>query len=104
MLIEEGADNAAFEQVWNYLPSPENRERKKGATVDAATLLPIDHDYFHYTGSFTTPPCTEDVLWMVLKSPVELSPEQIKTFRAIIKGNNRPVQPLNGRTVTVSVD
>lgn len=104
VLITEGADNAAFDLVWNYLPSPENRERKEGATVDAATLLPAGHDYFRYTGSFTTPPCTEDVLWMVLKSPVELSADQIKTFREIINGNNRPVQPLNDRTVTVSAD
>ena len=104
VLIEEGTDNAAFDQVWDYLPSAENRERKERVTVDAATLLPASHSYYRYTGSFTTPPCTEDVLWMVLKSPVELSTEQIKTFRAIIEGNNRPVQPLNDRTVAVSAD
>lgn len=104
VLIEEGADNAAFDVVWNYLPSAENRERKESVTVDAATLLPSDKNYFRYTGSFTTPPCTEDVLWMVLKSPVELSAEQIKSFRAIIKGNNRPVRPLNDREVAVSAD
>lgn len=102
VLIEEGADNAAFDQVWNYLPSAENRERKESVTVDAATLLPSDKNYFRYTGSFTTPPCTEDVLWMILKSPVELSPRQIATFRAIIDGNNRPVQPLNDREITDS--
>lgn len=104
VLISEGADNAAFDQIWNYLPSAANRERKEKMTVDAATLLPSDHGYYRYTGSFTTPPCTEDVLWMVLKSPVELSAGQIRTFRAIIEGNNRPVQPLNDRTVAVSTD
>jgi carbonic anhydrase len=101
-LIEEGADNAAFDQIWNYLPSAKNRERKESVTIDAATLLPTDKNYYRYTGSFTTPPCTENVLWMILKSPVELSAAQIKTFRNVIDDNNRPVQPLNGRRVLVA--
>jgi carbonic anhydrase len=70
--------------------------------VDAASLLPAGRGYYRYSGSFTTPPCTEDVLWIVLRSPVELSPAQIQKFRAILDGNNRPVQPLNGRKVAVS--
>lgn len=102
VLIEKGADNPAFDQVWNYLPSADNRERKENVTIDAATLLPSDKNYYGYTGSFTTPPCTEGVLWMILKTPVNLSASQIATFRAIIDGNNRPVQPLNDRTVADS--
>jgi carbonic anhydrase len=99
VLIEQGSDNPAFDQAWNYLPSDTNRERKESVTIDAATLLPIDQNYYRYTGSFTTPPCTENVLWMILKTPVELSEHQIATFQKIIDGNNRPVQPLNDRTV-----
>ena len=49
-----------------------------------------------------TPPCTEDVLWMVMTQPVHLSPAQIGAFRDVIHGNNRPVQPLNGRTIAVT--
>ena len=100
VLIEEGADNPAFDQVWNYLPTKTNRERKENVTIDAATLLPTDQNYYRYTGSFTTPPCTENVLWMILKTPVELSELQITKFKKIIDGNNRPVQPLNERAVT----
>lgn len=99
VLIDQGADNPAFDQVWNYLPTETNRERKESVTIDAATLLPTDSNYYRYTGSFTTPPCTEDVLWMILKTKVELSEQQITTFRKIIDGNNRPVQPINDRTV-----
>ena len=102
VLIEEGEDNPAFDAVWDYLPSDANRERKSPTTVDAATLLPKTRQYFRYPGSFTTPPCTEDVLWLVLKTPVELSKEQIEKFRSIIHGNNRPVQPRNERTITIS--
>lgn len=102
VLIEAGDDNPAFDAVWNYLPTAENRERVEETSVDAATLLPEDRSYYRYTGSFTTPPCTEDVLWMVLKSPIQLSADQIAKFRAVISGNNRPTQPLNGREIAVS--
>lgn len=102
VLIKEGQDNPAFDAVWDYLPSASNRERIEKASVDAATMLPADRAYYRYSGSYTTPPCTEGVLWMVMTSPVELSAEQIAKFRAVISGNNRPIQPLNGRELQVS--
>jgi carbonic anhydrase len=102
VLIEEGEDNPAFDAVWDYLPNAANRERKSSTTIDAVVLLPENHKYYSYQGSFTTPPCTEEVSWMVLATPVELSKVQIEKFQAIIHGNNRPVQPLNGRTILVS--
>ena len=102
VLIEEGESNAAFDGVWDYLLSDSNREQKADVTIDASTLLPENHQYYSYEGSFTTPPCTEGVLWMVMKNPVQLSKEQVEKFRAIINGNNRPIQPLNGRTVSIS--
>jgi len=104
VLIDTGADNPAFDAVWDYLPSADNRERIESATVDAANLLPVDRSYYRYMGSFTTPPCTQDVLWMVLKTPVELSAGQIEKFRSVISGNNRPTQPLNDRTIAVSAE
>ena len=69
------------------------------AVVTPGNLREADRAYYKYVGSFTTPPCTEGVLWMVLRSPVALSEAQIARFRAIIHGNNRPVQPLNGRSI-----
>ncbi len=50
-------------------------------------------------GSLTTPPCSEDVRWQVLKTPVTLSAAQLAAFRKLYKMNARPVQPLNGRKV-----
>lgn len=99
MMINVGAENKAFGPIWDYLPTPENRERTYTTTVDVDKLLPADRGYYSYQGSFTTPPCTEGVYWMVLQSIVELSEAQVEKFRAIIHGNNRPVQPLNGRIV-----
>ena len=102
VLIREGAENPAFAPLWDYLPTEENRASRPGVSIQAESFLPGDRDYYRYEGSFTTPPCTEGVLWLVLTTPIELSAEQITAFRQVIDGNNRPVQALNGRELTVS--
>lgn len=56
-------------------------------------FLPKNHAYLTYTGSFTTPPCTEGVRWIVMTSPLPVTPETLKDFQTAIGGNNRPVQP-----------
>jgi hypothetical protein len=35
--------------------------------IDINQLLPEKRDYYTYMGSLTTPPCSEEVLWMVMK-------------------------------------
>ena len=64
--------------------------------------------YWHYNGSFTTPPCTEGVKWWVLEKPVTISQAQLTAFEEYGwgnanykagEGNNRIVQPLNDRTL-----
>jgi carbonic anhydrase len=62
-------------------------------------LLPKDQRYFQFIGSLTTPPCTEGVLWIVMKQPTQLAREQIRLFQQLFPNNARPVQPVNGRPV-----
>jgi len=102
VMINEGTENSAFEPVWNYLPTSENKRLQYDAVVDAQAMLPKDLDYYHYAGSLTTPPCSEGVRWYLLTTPIELSKQQIDRFKAIIDNNNRPVQPLNRRVVVRS--
>ena len=100
VLIAEGAANAAFDPVWQNLPTRKGQEAHlEHVTVDVDKLLPQVHTTYRYEGSLTTPPCSEGVKWFVMTTPIELSPEQIAQFRAILHGNNRPVQPLNARAV-----
>jgi carbonic anhydrase len=54
---------------------------------------------YHYSGSLTTPPCSEGVNWYIRKTPTELSKEQIAEFTEVYDHNNRPVQALNERTL-----
>jgi carbonic anhydrase len=98
--LAEGEHNPAFEPVWQHLPQEKGVEvHLEHVEVDVDMLLPEDRTTYRYDGSLTTPPCTEGVRWFVLAQPVDLSPGQIAAFRAVLHGNNRPLQPLNGREV-----
>jgi len=103
VLIEPGeAENQAFGDLWAYLPTEENRTRASDLTIDPTAMLPQDRSAYSYEGSFTTPPCTEGVDWVVFKEPVQISQGQVDQFRAILMGNNRPTQPMHGRDVALT--
>ncbi|KAG6386205.1 hypothetical protein SASPL_155096 [Salvia splendens] len=61
------------------------------------------HKYYRYVGSFTTPPCTQDVIWYILARVRSVSKAQVEALRAPLdlrcKNNARPCQPMNGRHV-----
>jgi carbonic anhydrase len=99
VLFKAGKENAALKPVFDHLPAKEGETRKLDVAVDAADLLPANRAYYAFTGSLTTPPCSEEVRWQVLKTPVELSSSQLAAFRKLYRMNARPVQPLNGRKV-----
>ncbi len=103
ILFKEGAENAALSSVWAHLPAAAGAEQTYNAAVDAALLLPADKTSFRYAGSLTTPPCTEGVSWLLMTEAQEMSPEQLSQFTTIYDGNNRPVQPLNGREIDEDV-
>ncbi|MBN8514874.1 surface-adhesin E family protein [Accumulibacter sp.] len=103
VLLEQGAENPLIQSVWNNLPLEKNEYvQPPEQALDLATLLPEDRSYFTYMGSLTTPPCSEDVLWLVLKKPQQLSPEQLKIFSRLYPYNARPVQPRHSRMIKES--
>lgn len=72
----------------------------KSTEMNPADLLPKHSEhYFHFVGSLTTPPCSENVQWYVMKEVQSVSKEQITAMRKYYANNYRPVQPLNGRRV-----
>lgn len=101
VMFEKGQGNPVVDKVWRYMPAKANATMDVSSlSVNAAKMLPADRDYYAFEGSLTTPPCTEGVRWMVLKDTVQVSAEQIAKFqRTMHHDNNRPVQPLYGRTV-----
>jgi carbonic anhydrase len=100
VLLEPGAANALINKVWTYMPLDSgDRVRMPAGLVEMTELLPADQRYYQFMGSLTTPPCSENVLWMVLKQPQTISREQIRLFSQLFPNNARPVQPVNGRAI-----
>ena len=100
VLLDPGTANALINKVWTYMPLDSgDRVRMPTGLIDMNEILPTDQRYYQFMGSLTTPPCSEGVLWMVLKTPVAISREQIKLFSQLFPNNSRPVQPINGRAV-----
>lgn len=100
VFIEEGAHNTAFDPIWSNLPNSKGLENHlEHVTVDVNRLLPPRKTTYRYDGSLTTPPCSEGVKWIIMTDPLQLSTQQISSFRSVMKGNNRPAQPLNSRKI-----
>jgi len=103
VLFREGDTNPALSKVWKYLPEEEGKEEVVEAKVNVLDILPSDRAFYSYSGSLTTPPCSEGVAWFIMKNPVTVSKEDIEAFRKTLGfENNRPVQPLNGRAILES--
>lgn len=100
VLLDPGVANTLIHKVWTYMPlDAGDRVRLPTGLIDMNELLPKDQRYYQFMGSLTTPPCTEGVLWLVLKQTTPVSREQIKLFSQLFPHNARPVQAVNGRPV-----
>jgi len=102
LLLERGAPQPVVQSVWNNLPLEKGMEQMSGASLDLNHLLPADRGYYTYMGSLTTPPCSEGVLWMVMRQPVAVSQAQIDIFARLYPMNARPVQQAAGRLIKQS--
>lgn len=100
VLMDVGSNNNFVQKVWTRMPlDTSDRVPLPDELLDLNELLPTDQRYYQFMGSLTTPPCTEGVLWMVLKQPVTLGSDQLKLFTRLFPMNARPVQAVNGRLV-----
>lgn len=99
VMFSEGKPNPLLSQLWEKLPAKDGKNALPSG-LSAAGLLPASHDYYRFSGSLTTPPCSEGVRWLVLKQPATASRAQIERFTSTLgMKNNRPVQPTNARAV-----
>jgi carbonic anhydrase len=102
VLVKEGKHNANVDQLIKYLPNAVGEKKTHDSVnIDIALHVPKELWAYHYIGSLTTPPCTENVQWMVLRKYVEMDKAQIEAFSSRLKQNNRPTQPLNDRALSL---
>ena len=102
LFVKEGPTNSILEGIWANLPTHVSERTHTQKDCNIAGLLPVDKTIYHYSGSLTTPPCSEGVEWFLVEQPVCMSKEQIQRFRELYHANNRPVMPTAQRKVEYS--
>jgi carbonic anhydrase len=102
VLFELGDENQALKPIFSALPAKAAETTKLMSGFNTMSILPAYKGHYKFMGSLTTPPCSEGVHWQVMKQRVELSKQQLESFRKLYPMNARPVQPLHGRKVEES--
>ena len=102
VLFRLGEPNPALQALLDAAPPPGDLA-DPASPLDPSAYLPARTSHYRYTGSLTTPPCTEGVQWLVMTEVAEASEEQLQRITALTgdTANNRPTQPLGDRTITL---
>ncbi len=95
----EGEENKVFAQLLPVVPKNPGGRATLPLAPSADGVMSAERDYYRFNGSLTTPPCSEGVRWYVLKHPMSISKSQLQQLAAVMKPNNRPVQPTNSRVI-----
>ncbi len=96
----EGEDSQLFEFLEGFLPLENGEEKVINQRLDLTDLFPDVTDFYSYEGSLTTPPCTENVNWVIFKNPIIISLEEVLKLKNNMPLNNyRNEQPVNDRII-----
>ncbi|KAI9353841.1 alpha carbonic anhydrase [Obelidium mucronatum] len=93
LFFEIGDENPWIKQFVDTIPSVDNSTTSIPSLDMTSVIKAIgDAEFFSYTGSLTTPPCTEGVLWVVARQPLSISQEQLDKLRKVMPFNSRTTQ------------
>lgn len=103
ILFKEGQlKNPTIAKLIEHLPTLKGEvKHPENVVLNLGEHIPDHESVYTYSGSLTTPPCSEDVQWLILSEKMEATKEQIAAFSSVIGPNNRPVQNINNRKVDV---
>jgi carbonic anhydrase len=99
VLFREGPEDSGLATIGANAPRQAGGSEPLDVAVAELEIVPANRSYYRYSGSLTTPPCTEGVLWLVLVETTTLARAQVEGFVKLIGEDARGVQPLNGRAI-----
>ncbi len=102
VMFDEGGTNPALDRLLPLLPIAKDQKKPIAPAFDANSLLPPadKRSYYRFSGSLTTPPCSEGVRWFVMKQALPISQTTLQAIKnSMLNPNNRPLQQINGRPV-----
>ena len=103
VLFQEGETNLNLNGLLKRLPKEVGKQEiHNDLKLNPVNFIPANTEFYKYSGSLTTPPCSEGVYWMVFKQPLEASAEQIMKMNELMGENARPVQPMFSRDLLKS--
>ncbi len=105
VLLQADDVNASIQYaaLSEQLPAKAGEKLRTEKMINAQKLLPDKTTTYRYSGSLTTPPCSESVTWLVMTEPVSLSAAEIDGYKKLLNHNNRPLQLLNSRAVQMDM-
>jgi len=99
VLLNVGSPNTYLGSFWDKFPTfPKNITSttvlpvsRRDVTVlePYGNFLPADKSYYHWMGSLTEPPCTNNTLWVLMKHALQLSQEQLSAYRVAINASSK---------------
>jgi carbonic anhydrase len=99
LIDSDGAPNSAIQALIDSAPEKACTSAKL-ETFPLAALLPSTTNFTTYTGSLTTPPCSPNITFFVLKTHLKISSGQFTALTSLFEGA-RPPQPVNSRPFLV---
>ncbi|KAJ3012109.1 UNVERIFIED_CONTAM: hypothetical protein HDU68_001364 [Siphonaria sp. JEL0065] len=93
VFFEIGAENPWIAQFVDNIPLTTNATTQI-PSLDLSSIISAlgASKYFSYSGSLTTPPCTEGVLWLVAQEPLKISQAQLDKLTKVMPFNSRTTQ------------
>lgn len=88
----DDSDTAANSELSKVFVSalPEADLNGSLVSLNIANILP-NSTVYSYSGSLTTPPCSEDVAWNVYTTHIDLSAQDVTEYKTLYPNNHRPV-------------
>jgi len=101
VMFEDGAENPIIKKIWDKMPHKAEEKNSCGLSSKVINdMLPKNKEYYRFSGSLTTPPCSEGVRWLVMKEYSNISAAQTEEFLHLFHhANNRPIQAIGARKV-----